>query len=258
METILFKEENGIGIATINRPDALNALNAQVVEDLDRLLDLVEKNPNVRVLVLTGSGEKAFVAGADIKEIDTLGAEAAYKFARRGQILGTRMEASRIPIIAAVNGFALGGGCELAMACDFIIASSNAKFGLPECTLGIMPGFGGTVRLARRVGLGQARMLTYTGQMITAQEALDIGLVNKVVEQAQLMEIVKQIALQITARAPQAIGNIKKSINDTFDTTMQLANETEARLFAGLFLTEDQKEGTRAFIEKRKPVFKGK
>lgn len=258
METISFKVENGIGTATINRPDALNALNAQVLEDLDRLFDEVEKNSSVRVLVITGSGEKAFVAGADIKEIDTLDAQTAYKFARRGQILTTRMEASKLPIIAAVNGFALGGGCELALACDFIIASSNAKFGLPECTLGIMPGFGGTVRLARRVGLGQARMLTYTGQMITAQEALEIGLVNKVVEQAQLSETVQQIASQISARAPGAIGAIKKSINDTYNTTMQIATETEARLFAGLFLTEDQKEGTRAFIEKRKPVFKGK
>ena len=257
MKTLLYAVENGVGIVTINRPEAMNALNAQVLEDLDTVLDKIEKDKNVRALILTGAGEKAFVAGADIKEIDTLDAAKAYSFARRGQILFARLESAPFPVIAAVNGFALGGGCELALACDFIIASQNAKFGLPECTLGIMPGFGGTVRLARRVGLGHARMATYTGAMYTAQEAVDMGLANKVVDLPQLMDTVKQIATTIASRAPVAISAIKRSINGGFDTTTQIADENEARLFAGLFHTEDQKEGTRAFIEKRKPEFKG-
>lgn len=258
MKTILLKIEDGIALVTINRPEAMNALNAQVLEDLDSALDQIEKDSSARVVIITGAGEKAFVAGADIKEIDTLDPQAALAFARRGQMLFTRLENLRLPVIAAVNGFALGGGCELALGCDFILASTNAKFGLPECTLGIMPGFGGTVRLARRVGLGHARQATYTGQMYSSQEALDMGLANKVVELPQLLETAKAVATQISARAPHAIAAIKKSINDGYNASVPVALETEARLFAGLFHTEDQKEGTRAFIEKRKPVFKGK
>ncbi len=258
MKTILYTEEDGIGVATIHRPEALNALNAQVLTDLDALLARLEKNPSLRALILTGAGEKAFVAGADIKEIDTLDAKAALEFARRGQALFSRLESLRAPVIAAVNGFALGGGCELALACDFIYASPNAKFGLPECTLGIMPGFGGTVRLSRRVSPGLARVAAYTGQMYTAQEALQMGLVNKVVDGPQLLDAARDIARTIASRAPHAIAAIKRSINDGRHLSVSDAQELEAKLFADLFHTEDQKEGTRAFIEKRKPSFQGK
>lgn len=258
MKTILYTEEDGIGVATIHRPEALNALNAQVLTDLDALLARLEKNPSLRALILTGAGEKAFVAGADIKEIDTLDANAALEFARRGQALFSRLESLRAPVIAAVNGFALGGGCELALACDFIYASPNAKFGLPECTLGIMPGFGGTVRLSRRVSPGLARVAAYTGQMYTAQEALQMGLVNKVVDGPQLLDAARDIARTIASRAPHAIAAIKRSINDGRHLSVSDAQELEAKLFADLFHTEDQKEGTRAFIEKRKPSFQGK
>jgi enoyl-CoA hydratase len=255
LKTILYSEERGIGVVTIHRPEAMNALNAQVLSDLDMLLGRLEKNPELRVLILTGAGEKAFVAGADIKEIDTLSPDQALIFARRGQEIFTRLETARFPVIAAVNGFALGGGCELALACDFIYAAPNAKFGLPECTLGIMPGFGGTVRLARRVGLGLARVATYTGQMYSAQEALQMGLVNKIVEPASLLESAKEVAGVIASRAPHAIAAIKRSINDGYARPV---HDAQAKLFADLFHTEDQKEGTRAFIEKRKPAFKGK
>lgn len=258
LKTILYTEEAGIGVVTINRPEALNALNAQVLTDLESILGRVEKNISLRALILTGSGEKAFVAGADIKEIDTLDPKSALAFASRGQAAFSRLENLRVPVIAAVNGFALGGGCELALACDFIYASPNAKFGLPECTLGIMPGFGGTVRLSRRVGLSLARVAAFTGQVYTAQEALQIGLVNKVVESAQLLDAAREIARTIGARAPHAIAAIKKSINDGFHLSVKGAQELEAQLFADLFNTEDQKEGTKAFIEKRKPVFQGK
>ncbi len=258
LKTILYTEENGVGVAAVNRPEALNALNEQVLADLEHLLGRLEKNAGLRALILTGSGEKAFVAGADIKEIDTLAPEGALAFARRGQAVFTRLETLRAPVIAAVNGFALGGGCELALACDFIYASSNARFGLPECTLGIMPGFGGTVRLSRRVGLSLARVAAFTGQMYTAQEALQMGLVNKVVEGAQLMDAARDIAGTIGARAPHAIAAIKRSINEGAHLSVKDAQELEAKLFADLFHTEDQKEGTRAFIEKRKPSFRGK
>ncbi len=257
-----------IGVAEINRPEAMNALNRQVLQDLDELMSSLEKKTNQRCLILTGTGAKAFVAGADIKELDSFSAgdatstsesiALAWEFARRGQALFTRLERAHFPVIAAVNGFALGGGLELALACDFIYATPSAKFGLPECTLGIMPGYGGTVRLARRIGLGLARVATYTGQMYSAQEAMQMGLVNKIVEPNQLLEVAKEMAQLISSRAPAAIAGIKRSINEGYTLSVDAAQELEAKLFSELFKTEDQREGVKAFLEKRKPTFSGK
>jgi len=257
-EPIVVRKEGSTLVATITRPDAMNALNAQVLNALDQLLGWVEIQTDIRVMVITGAGAKAFVAGADIREFTELGAPEGAALARRGQKLFTRLEALVIPVIAAVNGFALGGGLELALACDFIIASDNAKFGLPECTLGLMPGYGGTVRLPRRVGAARALEMTLTGSMLSAAEAVQIGLVNRAVPQEELVTTVLEIAKTIGSRAPIAIGQIKKSIHDGEDLSAAEALEKEARSFGELFITEDKAEGVRAFIEKRKAEFKGK
>lgn len=252
-------KDNGVWILTIQRPEALNALNAQVLNDMaDALRQIGEIDfENARALIITGHGEKAFVAGADIKEISELNEEQAFAFAQRGQSIFHELNHLKIPVIAAVNGFALGGGLELALGCDFIYASENAKFGLPEVSLGLIPGFGGTVRLARAVGIRKARELTYTGDMINAQEALSLGLVNKVVPQAELMNTVLKTVSTILSRGPVAIAAAKRSINQSYELDVDEAQKTEAKYFADLFATEDVHEGTRAFIEKRKPAFKG-
>jgi enoyl-CoA hydratase len=251
-------EKNGpVVVATISRPEALNALNQIVLRSLAALLDLVDGDKEVRALILTGAGEKAFVAGADIKQFENMTPAASEDFARAGQELFTRIEKSRVPVIAAVNGFALGGGLELALACDFIYAADNAKFGLPECTLGIMPGFGGTVRLPRRVGVGLAREMAMSGSMISAQDALACGLANKVVPAASLLEEARKTATAIASRAPLAVAAIKKSIHEGASLGEPQANALEAKLFGQLFGTNDRTEGVQAFIEKRKPSFKG-
>jgi len=259
------RQEGPALIVTVDRPDSLNALNAAVLRSLGGVLDWLEgqiENPGpepIRAMILTGTGEKAFVAGADIKEFETMTPESAAEFARSGQKLFTRLERLKIPVIAAVNGFALGGGLELALACDFIIASDNAKFGLPECTLGIMPGFGGTVRLPRRIGPAKARELTFTGQMISAPEALIFGLASRVVPQKDLLAAAQEFAKAVSQRAaPLAVSMIKRSIHEGMNLTETQANELEARLFGELFATEDKNEGVGAFIGKRKAVFKGK
>ena len=257
-EPIVVRREGSTLIATITRPEAMNALNAQVLLALDQLVAWVEIQTDIRAMVLTGAGAKAFVAGADIREFGELGAPEGAALARRGQKLFTRLESLAIPVIAAVNGFALGGGLELALACDFIIASDNAKFGLPECTLGLMPGYGGTVRLPRRVGTARALEMTLTGGMLSANEAFQIGLVNRTVPQEELMTTVLEIAKTIGSRAPIAIGQIKKSIHEGADLPAAEALEKEARSFGELFITEDKAEGVKAFIEKRKAEFKGK
>ena len=255
----LGNKSNGVWVLTITRSEALNALNAEVLNEMgDAFRQVSEMDfEDAKALIITGAGEKAFVAGADIKEMMDLNENQAMQFAKRGQSVFHEINLLKIPVIAAVNGFALGGGLELALACDFIIASENAKFGLPEVSLGLIPGFGGTVRLARAVGIRRARELTMSGEMINAAQALQMGLVNHVVPQAELIATcMKKLELMLT-RSPLAIAEAKKSINQAFDLDTEGALENEAQIFGTLFTSKDTREGTRAFIEKRKPVFRG-
>lgn len=256
---ILEQLANGVWVLKINRPEALNALNSTVLNEMGEALRQIGEMSyeDARALVITGAGEKAFVAGADIKEISELDEDKAIAFAQRGQSIFHELTLLKIPVIAAVNGFALGGGCELALGCDFIYAAENAKFGLPEVSLGLIPGFGGTVRMARAVGQRRARELTYTGGMINATEAFAMGLVNKVVPAAELMTTVLKTVEAILQKAPIAVGSAKKSINQAWDLDVEAAQKNEANIFAELFTSEDVREGTAAFIEKRKASFKG-
>jgi len=260
METLKSQVHQGVCVLTISRPEALNALNAQVLTELDHFLaDLETKSlEEIKVLVVTGAGEKAFVAGADIKEIHQLDAKSGQLFAERGQRVFRRFENLKIPSIAAVNGFALGGGLELALSCDFIYASENAKFGLPEVTLGLIPGFGGTVRLSRAIGMPRAKEWIFSGAMKTATEALAQGLVNEVLPAVELMPRVLKTAEMISSRGPVAVAAAKKSVMQAYDQTIDEGLKTEAHLFSSLISSSDMKEGTSAFIEKRKAVFQGK
>jgi enoyl-CoA hydratase len=250
---------DGVWILKVNRPEAMNALNSQVLNEFAEFFRTIGEMDyeNARALIITGEGEKAFVAGADIREISELSEDQAQGFAERGQSIFHEISHLKIPVIAAINGFALGGGLELALACDFIIASENAKMGLPEVTLGLIPGFGGTVRLFSAIGLRKARELTFTGDMLTAAEALNWGLVNQVVPQNQLLETCRGIVQKILQRAPLAVSRAKESINKAWDLDIDEAQKTEARHFADLFRGSDVREGTKAFLEKRKPHFKG-
>lgn len=256
LRNILTQLHNGILTATINRPQSLNALNIQTIEDIKNLMTEVYDNPEVKALILTGEGEKAFVAGADITEIATLNEMNARKFAEKGQEVFSSIENCPKPVIAAVNGFALGGGCELAMACHMRVATANAKFGQPEVNLGVIPGYGGTQRLTQLVGKGKAFELTMTGDMISADEALSLGLVNHVVQtQEELHELSAKILNKIISKAPLAIGMVVNCINAYFSN--EDGYQTEANDFAHCTTTADFKEGTSAFLEKRKPSFKG-
>ena len=255
-ETILVETEDAIATVTVNRPDKLNALNGRVIAELTGAFSSLYGK--VRCAILTGAGEKAFVAGADIAEMSALSAAEAKAFSDAGHRLGWTIELAPFPVIAAVNGFALGGGCELALACDFIYASDRAKLGQPEVNLGLMPGFGGTQRLARRVGLGHARELVYTGDHVAADKALAIGLVNEVVPAAELMDRVRAVAQKIAQKAPLAVAAGKRVMHKGADADLGVAAELEATAFATLFASEDMREGTRAFIEKRKPSFSGR
>lgn len=256
----LEQKENAVWFLTLNRPQALNALNSQTLNEIgDALRQLSEMDyDNAKVLVVTGSGEKAFVAGADIKEMSDLNSDQAQAFAQKGQSVFHELNLLKIPVIAAVNGFALGGGCELALACDFIIASENAKFGLPEVSLGLIPGFGGTVRLLGAVGLRKARELTFTGEMLTAAEAHRLGLVSTVVPLADLIPTVMKKVEMILAKSAVAVGLSKKSINQANDLEVEKALSNEAEIFGSIFESVDSKEGMAAFLEKRKPTFIGK
>jgi len=255
-QTLLTSIETGICIITINRPDKLNALNIQVFNDLDAAIDEVYDNPEIKSVIITGSGNKAFVAGADISEFMELKPEEAPKLAKRGQIVFDKIEKSPKPIVAAVNGFALGGGCELALACHFIYASENAKFGQPEVNLGLIPGYGGTQRLTQVIGRNRAMELLMSGNMITAKEAMEYGMVNKVVPAEELLSKTQEILTLIQSKAPVAVSKVIECVNN-FDHTQQ-GYEFEIQKFGECFETEDMKEGAAAFLEKRKANFKGR
>ncbi len=257
-ENLIFENQDGIGIITVNRPKALNALNADTMAELDSLVDAIAKDQSVKVVIITGAGDNAFVAGADIAYMQPLSAAEGRAWGKAGQAVFDKIENLPQPVIAAVNGFALGGGNELAMACDIRIACDKAKFGQPEVTLGITPGFGGTQRLARLVGKGRAKELLYTGDMIDAADAYRIGLANKVVAPEELMDAAKALALKIMARSPVAVGMCKAAVNEGLDTDLQTAIAYEAEVFGLCFASEDQKEGMAAFLEKRKAAFPGK
>ena len=256
-EHLKIEEKNNVVIMTISAPKSLNALNSKILGEIDEFLDEFEGS-NFRCLIITGDGEKSFVAGADISEMATLGPEQGKTFGRRGAEVFCQIETLPCPVIAAVNGFALGGGCELAMACDIRICSDNARFGQPEVGLGIIPGFSGTVRLARLVGMGMAKQLIFTGKNIKADEALRIGLVNAVVPQAELMERALELADQISANAPLAVSAAKLCINTEFDMEAEDAIAFENQAFGMCFSTEDQKNGMQAFLTKGKCEFQGR
>lgn len=253
--TVLAQTEGEITTLTINRPKALNALNSETLLALEAAIDALD--PSCRVVIITGSGEKSFVAGADIKEMASLSAVEAARFAGIGHRVFARLESLEIPTIAAVNGFALGGGCELMLSCDFAIASDNARFGQPEVGLGVIPGFGGTVRLGRRVGPAMAKQLLYTGAPVKAPEALRIGLVNEVMPQAELMPRAQKIAQQIVKSAPLAVRWAKESCRMAAESNTWTACKFEQELFGLCFSTEDQTEGMGAFVEKRAASWKG-
>lgn len=256
-EHLKIEERGAIAILTISAPKTLNALNSKILGELDDYLSHFD-SAKFRCLVITGDGEKSFVAGADISEMATLDAPQGQTFGAKGAAVFRRLETLPCPVIAAVNGFALGGGCELAMACDIRICSDNARFGQPEVGLGIIPGFSGTVRLARLIGQGMAKMLIYSGRAIKSDEALRIGLVQAVVPQAELMDRALELANQIAANAPLAVQAAKLCINVEYDMDAENAIAFESKAFGSCFATDDQKAGMKAFLEKGKYEFQGK
>lgn len=257
-QTLLTSIENGICTIIINRPDKLNALDKIVMNELNTAIDEVHNNSEIKSAIITGSGTKSFVAGADINEFLGLSAEEGKALSKKGQNLFFKIENSPKPIVACVNGFALGGGCELAMSCHFRIASENAKFGQPEVNLGIMPGYGGTQRLTQLIGKGRALELLMRGEMIVAQTAFQYGLVNYVVPQDELLNKAKSVLNIINNKAPFALAKCIACVNVVGKTTDNRGYELEVDSFGECFATEDMKEGTAAFLEKRKPNFKGK
>ncbi len=256
-QTLLTLRENGILTIVINRPDKLNALNKDVFTDLNNVLDEIEKDPATRSVIITGSGSKAYVAGADISEFGGLNKEQAMALAKRGQDTFARIENSSKPIVAAVNGFALGGGCELAMSCHFRVASENAKFGQPEVNLGLIPGYGGTQRLVQLIGKGKAMELLLSAHMIDASEAKSLGLVNYVTTPDTLLDHTKKILDIINSKAPLAVAGCIKAANAVFDESKN-GYALEIEEFGNAFATEDMKEGVTAFLEKRKANFSGR
>lgn len=255
--TLLTERDGAIAVLTLNRPDKLNALNAELLGELDAALAELGRDASIACAILTGAGEKAFAAGADIGAMLELTTEQARSFSEMGHRICARMERAPFPVIGAINGFALGGGCELALACDFLYASDKAKLGQPEVNLGIIPGFGGTQRLARRVGIGRARELCYTGDTIGADEALRIGLVNAVVPGPELMAKVRDVAKKIASKGRLAVAQCKRVMYSGADVPLDVANALEAQAFAMLFGTADRKEGMTAFLAKRPAAFNG-
>ncbi|MEQ9092009.1 MAG: enoyl-CoA hydratase-related protein [Balneola sp.] len=254
-ETLLLDvDESGVCVLTVNRPDKMNALNNQVFEELDVALDHIRESKEIKALIVTGAGDKAFVAGADIKELNTLGDSEAKKKSLRGQRVFQKLEDLTIPVIAAVNGYALGGGCEFAMACHIRIASENALLGLPEVSLGLIPGYGGTQRLPKLVGEAKALELTLSGRFAKAEEAKEIGLINQIAEESAL-ESAKEMVKSMLKQGPLALKNAILAIKESGNES---GYNSEANLFGELYNTDDFKEGTSAFLEKRKPSFTGK
>ncbi len=256
-DNIIFNVEDGIALITFNRPKALNALSTDLLQELSNALDEVTKNEDIRILILTGAGEKSFVAGADITELAKFNALQGKNFAEKGQSIINKLQELSIPVIAAVNGFALGGGTEIALTCDFIYASENAMFGQPEIILGLIPGFGGTQRLPRLIGKNMAKEMILTGKMIPVDEAKMIGLVNKVCTQEALMDEVMKTAKTIVSKGKVSIRAAKKAINSGMNVDLATGCAIEIDAFALCMASEDAKEGTAAFLEKRKADFKG-
>ena len=255
---LLIENSNGVVVLTINRPQALNALNSELLAELGCALYELEYDATAKVIIITGAGEKAFVAGADIKEMAEMTAYEGHRFARKGQQVMLAMEKMKTPVIAAVNGFALGGGLELALACDFIYASAKARLGFPEVTLGIMPGFGGTQNLSRLIGPNRANEMIFSGRMISAEKALAWGIVNEVVAAEELLDKAREIATAIAGVGSLGVAYAKDAIANGLNMTKEDGFRYEASLFGVLFATEDQKEGMGAFVEKRKAAFTGK
>jgi len=256
--TITYVVNENIAVITINRPKFLNALNTEVLKELLEAVDLIAGDSSVLAVIVTGAGEKAFVAGADIAEMQTKNVLEAREFSSLGNKIFSKLENLPKPVIAAVNGFALGGGCELAMACDIRIAGNKAKFGQPEVGLGIMAGFGGSQRLARLVGTGIAKELLFTGEMIQVERAYEIGLVNRIVDSSEVVEEARKMAELISTKSPLGVSFSKKAVNEGVNLDLERALSLEAELFGSLFSTKDQTEGMTAFLEKRQAVFSGK
>lgn len=254
---VIYERKDAVAVIKLNRPKALNALNEDVLTDLDGAITEAEKDETIRVIVITGEG-KAFAAGADIGAMVDMNTLAGLEYIRHGQRIYRHIESVNKPVIAAVNGFALGGGCELSLACDLRIASTKAQMGLPETGLGIIPGFGGTQRLARLIGDGKAKEIIFTAGMVNAEEALNIGLVNKVVEPDLLMDEAMALAKKISSKAPIALGMAKNAINRGRQVDIDSAMDVEAMFEVMCFSTEDKREGMTAFIEKRKAEYKGR
>lgn len=257
-EALIYEVKEGIAYITINRPRVLNALNDKVIEELEKVFRQAKDDPEVKAVIITGAGEKAFVAGADIGQLVDLNTLEGKQFALKGQAVFNFIENLGKPVIAAINGFALGGGCELAMACTLRVVSENAKLGQPEVNLGIIPGYGGTQRLSRLVGKGRAMELILTSRMVDAHEASQIGLANKVVEPEKLMEEAEALAKTIMSKGPIAVNLAMESVNRGLNVSLEEGLRIEAELFGICCSTEDKVEGTKAFLEKRKPNFQGR
>ncbi len=257
LKNLLLEVRDGIAFLTVNRPEKLNALNRETMGELEQAFKSFRDDPNVKAVILTGAGDKAFVAGADIEEISELNRDSGVRFSLKGHEVLTLIETLPKLVIAAVNGFALGGGCELAMACHVRLASENARFGQPEVKLGIIPGYGGTVRLPRLVGKGKAMRMVLSGCMVSAKDAKCFGLVDEVYPQEELLVRAEELAKTVISMAPFAVASAIRSINEGLELGLNEAKRREAELFGETCATEDMKEGTKAFMEKRSANFKG-